>query len=90
MDLTVHVPDAIADRLKAQAAQPDDLTRRVLEGFALEEFRAGRLTKPELRELLGYETREALDGFLKAHAIFEHYTHEDLEQERRDLRRLGL
>ena len=51
---------------------------------------AARLTKPELRQLLGYETRGELDGFLKAHGVFEEYTLEDLEQERRDLKSLGL
>jgi hypothetical protein len=66
------------------------LSRRALEAFALEEYKSGHLTKLELRQLLGYETRVALDGFLKAHAVFEEYTLEDLEQERRDLMRLGL
>jgi hypothetical protein len=87
MNLTVHIPDDLASRLTAAGG---DLSRRALEAFALEEFKSGHLTKPELRELLGYETRAALDGFLKAHAVFEEYTLDDLEQERRDLSRLGL
>jgi hypothetical protein len=87
MTLTVHIPDHLANRLSEQGG---DLSRRALEAFALEEFKSGRLTKPELRQLLGYETRAALDGFLKAHAVFEEYTLDDLEQERRDLIRLGL
>jgi hypothetical protein len=66
------------------------LSRRALEAFALEEYKSGNLTKPELRKLLGYETRAAMDGFLKAHGVFEEYTLDDLEQERRDLSRLGL
>jgi hypothetical protein len=87
MNLTVHIPDNLASRLSAAGG---DLSRRALEAFALEEFKSGHLTKPELRQLLGYETRAALDGFLKAHAVFEDYTLDDLEQERRDLSRLGL
>jgi hypothetical protein len=87
MNLTVHIPDNLASRLSAAGG---DLSRRALEAFALEEFKSGHLTKPELRELLGYETRAALDGFLKAHAVFEEYTLDDLEQERRDFSRLGL
>jgi hypothetical protein len=43
-----------------------DLSRRVL---ALEEYKAGRITKAELRRLLGFETRYELDGFLKAHDV---------------------
>jgi hypothetical protein len=66
-----------------------DLTIRVLEMIALEEFKSGHITKPELRRLLGFETRGGLDGFLKAHGVFEEYTLDDLEQERRDLNRLS-
>ena len=87
MTVTVEIPDELVRRL---AADSRDLSRRALEALALEEFRQDRLTKPELRRLLGFETREALDGFLKAHNILIEYSLEDLEQERRDLRRIGL
>lgn len=43
---------------------------------------AARLTHPELRSLLGFTTHAELDGFLKARAIFEDYTQEDLNRER--------
>ena len=87
MNVTVQIPDDLAKRLTAAGG---DLSRRALEAFALEGYKSGHLTTPELRQLLGYETRAALDGFLKAHGVFEDYTLEDLEQERRDLMRLGL
>jgi len=87
MNVTVEIPDDLAKRLTAAGG---DLSRRALEALALEEYKSGNLTKPELRQLLGYETRAALDGFLKVHAVFEEYTLEDLEHERRDLMRLGL
>ena len=87
MNLTVQIPDDLAKRLTAAGG---DLSRRALEAFALEEFKSGHLTNPEIRQLLGFETRAALDGFLKAHGVFEEYTLDDLEQERRDLNRLGL
>ena len=35
--------------------------------------------------MLGFETRGGLDGFLKARGVFEEYTLDDLEQERRDI-----
>jgi len=50
MKLTVYIPDHLASRLSAEGG---DLTRRPLEAFAMEEFKSGRLTKPELRQLLG-------------------------------------
>jgi len=37
---------------------------------------------------LGYQTRPAVDGFLKARGVFEKFTLEDLKQERRDLSRI--
>jgi len=54
------------------------------------EYKAGRLTEAQLRQLLGLQTREALDGFLKAHEVWLNYTKEDLERERAALRRLGF
>jgi hypothetical protein len=87
MAVTIQIPDDLAQRLSAQGG---DLSRRVLEVLALEEYKNGHLTKPDLRRLLGFETRPALDGFLKAHGVFEEYTLDDLEQERQDLRRLGF
>ena len=87
MQVTVDIPDDVAERLKAAGG---DLSRRALEAFALEEYRRGQLTKPELRRLLGFGTRDALDGFLKAHNVFEPYSLDDLARERRDLERLGF
>jgi hypothetical protein len=87
MNLTIQIPDEIA---RDPAAAGGDLSRRALEAFALEEFKSGHLTSPELRQLLGYETRAALDGFLKAHGVFEEQTLDDLERERPDSTRLGL
>ena len=87
MKLTMQIPDDLADRL---AAAGGDLSRRVLEALALEEYKRGRLTKPELRRLLGFPTRAELDAFFKAHEVFGSYTRVDLERDRRDLRHLGF
>jgi len=87
MQFTVQIPDDLAQRLSADGG---DLSRRALEALALEEYKNGHLTKPELRRLLGFETRGVLDGFLKAHNVFEDYSLEDMEQEREGLRRLGF
>jgi hypothetical protein len=61
MELTVQIPDELASRMSASGG---DLSRRALEALALEEFKSGRITKPELRRLLGFGTRYRLDGFL--------------------------
>jgi hypothetical protein len=87
MDVMLHIPDEFAQRLKATGG---DLSRRALEALVLDEYRLGHLTTPELRRLLGFQTRAALDGFLKAHGVTLDYTLDDLERERQDLGRLGL
>jgi uncharacterized protein YgbK (DUF1537 family) len=87
MELAVQIPDDLASRMSASGG---DLSRRALEALALEEFRSGHITKPELRRLLGFETRYQLDGFLKAHEVYEDYTLQDLEKELEGLRRLGV
>lgn len=87
MDVTVRIPDEIAVRLSTAGG---DQSRRALEALALEEYRSDRLSKAELRALLGSETRYELDGFLKAHEIFEDYRIEDFEREQATLRKLGF
>jgi len=87
MEFTVQIPDDLA---KSMGADGGDLSRRALEALALEEFKTGRITKPELRRLLDFGTRYELDGFLKAHEVYEDYTMEDLEQELEGLKRLGI
>jgi hypothetical protein len=86
MDLVLHIPDDVAAQLSASG----DVERQALEGLALESLRAGRLTKSELRRLLGIPSRLQLDAFLKAHDVFEPYTVEDLDRERATFRRLGF
>jgi len=87
MNLTIQLPDDLVQRLNAAGS---DLSRRALEALALEEYKSGNLNSAELRRLLGFRTRMALDGFLKAHGVLLDYTLADLEQERQDLRRLGF
>jgi len=82
----VHIPDDLVCRMTEAGG---DLSRRALEGLALEEYKGRRITGPGVRRLLGFGTRYELDGFLKAHGVYEDYTMEDLEREREDLRRLG-
>jgi len=86
MEVTLQIPDDIASRISEAGG---DLSRRALEAFALEELKAGRITEPELGRMLGL-ARLQIDGFLKAHGVYEDYTLEDFEQERQALKELGL
>lgn len=74
MQITVQLPDDLA--------QHADPAREALEAFALEGYRTGTLTPYQTRTLLGFHTRYQLDGFLKAHGVFENaYTVEDLRDD---------
>jgi len=61
-----------------------------LEGLAVEEYRLGRLTRPELRHVLGFATRGELDGFLKERGIVEGISVEEFDRQMWDMDRIGL
>lgn len=86
MNVILRIPDDLAQRL----GTPGELERKALEALAIDEFKRGHLSKPELRRLLGFVSRVELDGFLKAQGVFEPYTMADLERERQTLDRLGF
>jgi hypothetical protein len=86
VDLTVHIPDDIASHMSEVGG---DLSRRALEAFALEELKAGRITEAELGRMLGL-ARIQIDGFLKAHGVYEDVTIEDIERDLADLKSLGF
>ena len=87
MEVTVQIPDDIANRVTASGV---DLSRRTLENFALEEFRAERITKVKLRKMLGLERIE-LDGFLNSHGLpYDGYTLEEVNRQLEALRQLGI
>ena len=66
-----------------------DLSRRALEGLAIEELKAGRITEPELGRMLGL-ARLQIDGFLKEHGVFEDVTIKDVDHDVADLKSLGF
>jgi Uncharacterised protein family (UPF0175) len=87
MNVTVQIPDDLANRLVAAGV---DLPRRALEALAVEEYRHDRLSNAELQQLLGIESSFQLDAFLKAHDLWIEYTLEDAERERKSFERLGF
>ncbi len=80
MQVTIDIP--------ADLLQHPDPAREALEAYAIAGYRSGALTPRQTRELLGFETRYELDGFLKLHDVHEfRYGVPELEE---DLRGLGL
>ena len=74
MQITVDLPDDLAQRV--------DPGREAVEALAIEGYRAGSLSAFQTRKLLGFETRDELEGFLKRHEVWEHaYSIEDMEKD---------
>jgi hypothetical protein len=87
MNVTLNIPDDLVGQLEVAGS---DLSRRALEALALEEYKSGRLTKPGLSRLLGFSSRDQLDGFLKMHDVWIDYSVDDFHRELDDLARLGV
>lgn len=88
MNITLLIPDDVARKLAD--APGDDLARRALEAFAVEEYRSERLTDSEMCRLLGLGTRYELDGFLKARGVYLDDGGDALDRDREALVRLGF
>ena len=84
--VTILLPDEL---LAAFSAQGQDLSRAALEALALEAYRSRRISAALLRQLLGFQTRMQVDGFLKDHGVELEYSMEDLERDRETHRHLG-
>ncbi len=65
MNVTVPIPDELVARFGSEA----ELGRRAVEALALEAYRAGRLTRPELRQVLRFATDSELDSFLRDRGV---------------------
>jgi hypothetical protein len=78
MRITVEIPDSAAGDLVVPGQDP---SRALLEAFALEGYRTGRLSEAGVRRLLGFETRYEVDGFLYEHGAFMPFTMADLDRD---------
>jgi predicted HTH domain antitoxin len=56
-----------------------DVPRHALEGLAIEAYRAGVLSRAQVRRMLGFETRSEVDEFMARHGVPFDYTVEDFE-----------
>ena len=87
MQLILSLPDELSAALSTSG---QDLSQAAFEAIALEAYRERKLTTAQLRRLFGFDTRDALDVFLKQHEVWLDYTWSDLEQDREVHRRLGF
>jgi predicted HTH domain antitoxin len=79
--ITIELPDAILNDL---GKSPGEITRRVLEAVVLDGYRTQRLSRGEVRRLLGLSWQETED-FLARHGLPYQYTADDLSEDRRKL-----
>ncbi len=84
VEVQISLPEEIARMIQ----NGGDLSRRLLEMAALEGFKSGLLTTAQLQQMLGFESRFDVDGFLKDHGVFFEYSPEDLAQEEETSRML--
>jgi len=86
MEIILTIPDSIAIELQNGSTTP--LSRRLLELAALEGYKSGVFTRPQIQAMLGFESRFELDGFLKAHGVLFDYSAEELAREEETSRML--
>lgn len=87
MRVTIQLPDDISAALEGQW---DDVPRRSLEAIAVEGYRTGALTEPQVRKLLGLDTRFHVHALLKEHHAPLQYTSAGIEDDLRAQRELGI
>jgi predicted HTH domain antitoxin len=84
IDVTLSITDDIAANF---GGEPNAVARQLLEAVAVEGYRSERLSRAQVREMLGLSWHET-EEFLADHKCVRHYTLEDLEEDRRTLANL--
>lgn len=82
MRITLKIPDELASALASRGQEP---ARAALEALGIEAYLQRRITGYQLRLLLGISSRYELDGFLKAHEVYD-YAFEDFEKDLASIR----
>ena len=85
MEVTVHIPDTIRERLRKDT---DEISRWLLEKAGLEAYRSREISGYELRLMLGITSRLELDTFLKMRGVYLEYTEEDFAHDAETSRQL--
>ncbi len=81
MEITLTIPDEVTQDLQNGASAT--ISRRLLEILAIELYKADLFTSRQVREFLGFETREELWEFFKRNDVRDHhFTLQEMERER--------
>lgn len=80
MEITVSIPDSLVPAGETK----DILARKVLEAYAIQNYRQEMISLGRLAEILDMSIDEA-NGFLKEHNVPSNYNLDDLVRDRRTL-----
>ncbi len=82
MNVTLEIPDEVATYLGIEALA---LPQAMLEAFAVEGYRMGRMSAKQVRLLLGHDSRWDTENFLSAHSAWPGLTVEETADDSRRL-----
>ncbi len=80
MDITVSIPD----KFVPPSAASEDVSRQMLEAYAIENYRQEKMSLGRIAELLDL-TIDQTHAFLKEHNVPLNYEEEDLARDRRTI-----
>ncbi|MGI8468833.1 MAG: UPF0175 family protein [Pyrinomonadaceae bacterium] len=83
MEITISIPD----KFVGGAEQSREISRQMLEAFAIESYRQEKLSLGGLAELLGFSVDEA-NAFLKQHRVPLNYDFEDFQEDQKTIETL--
>lgn len=78
MQITVEIPDEIAQRLDQNR---DSLSRRLLEVVVADAYNCGKVNTAEVRQILNLSSRLETHAFLKRMGVYLNYDEAELEQD---------
>ncbi len=83
MQITIELPDDIANQLQLQ---PANISHRILELIAADNYRQGRIGAAQVRRILNFSSRWETYEFLKREKAYLPYTEDGLEQDAQAIR----
>ncbi len=77
----MHIAFDIPDNIPNVVATDQDPARAALEALVLEGYRSERLSEYDVQQLLGFDSRFDVHGFLKEHRAYMHMTMENIQRD---------
>ncbi|NMG21001.1 UPF0175 family protein [Brasilonema bromeliae] len=84
MQITVEIPDEIAERLNQVWGS---LSRRLLETVVADAYRCGEISTAEVGQILQLPSRLETHAFLKRMGVYLNYDEAELEQDLQTLKK---